>query len=184
MASAVMRKLSILAVLSSKGDDFGVESYEDLSAEFEYSFAVEYQGPPVGYEIPRAFPIDINQIPTAAPVSSASLLHSLSLPIIQPIAKSNQSKKGRTESKLEDEVKVILDSNGAETESSGELGSGSSEGELGLVGDGEEGDWGSTESGLSSGSVSSEDFSGRDEGGVETLRSPFSSRRRFSGLRA
>ncbi|XP_062022373.1 extra-large guanine nucleotide-binding protein 1-like [Rosa rugosa] len=138
------------AALASKGADFDVESYEDLSAE------LEYQGPPVGYEIPHAFPIDIHRIPTAAPVSS-------------PIAKSSQSKKARVESKLGDEVKAVLDSGEekgvrSEVGSSGELGCGKLEGE-----DGGEGDWGSTESGLSSRSVSSEVFSGREEAGVDEI---------------
>ncbi|KAM5549063.1 extra-large guanine nucleotide-binding protein 1-like [Rosa sericea] len=172
MAAAVMRKLS--AALASKGADFDVESYEDLSAELEYSFAVEYQGPPVGYEIPHAFPIDIHRIPTAAPVSSASLLHNLSLPIIQPIAKSSQSKKARGESKLGDEAKAVLDSGEekgvcSEVGSSGELGCGKLEGEVELGEDGGEGDWGSTESGLSSRRVSSEVFSGREEAGVDEI---------------
>ncbi|XP_062019223.1 extra-large guanine nucleotide-binding protein 1-like [Rosa rugosa] len=172
MAAAVMRKLS--AALASKGADFDVESYEDLSAELEYSFAVEYQGPPVGYEIPHAFPIDIHRIPTAAPVSSPALLHNLSLPIIQPIAKSSQSRKVRVESKLGDEVKAVLDSGEekgvcSEVGSSGELGCGKLEGEVELGEDGGEGDWGSTDSGLSSRSVSSEVFSGREEAGVDEI---------------
>ena len=76
------------------------------------------QGPPVGYEIPRAFPIDIDQIPTAAPVSSASLLHNLSLPIIQPIAKSNQSKKGfLIQMELEALVSWVLEVSHPETDS-------------------------------------------------------------------
>ncbi|KAL6218689.1 hypothetical protein ACLB2K_011899 [Fragaria x ananassa] len=154
-AAEVMRKV-MNAVVSSKGDAFDVE---DLSAELEYSFAVEYQGPPVGYEIPRAFPVDIDHIPTAAPVSSACLLQNLSLPIIQPIAKSKSS----LECKLGDEAKVIVDLK----REKGVCNEAGSSGEL--AGYGGEGDWGSSESGLSSRSVSSEVFSGREEGGVDEI---------------
>ncbi|KAL6211610.1 hypothetical protein ACLB2K_016833 [Fragaria x ananassa] len=155
MAAEVMRKV-MNAVVSSKGDAFDVE---DLSAELEYSFSVEYQGPSVDYEIPRAFPVDIDHIPTAAPVSSACLLQNLSLPIIQPIVKS----KGRLECKLGDEAKVNVDLK----REKGVCNEAGSSGEL--AGDGGEGDWGSSESGLSSRSVSSEVFSGREEVGVDEI---------------
>lgn len=180
--AALMRKLS--HAVASKGAAFDGDDYEDLSAELEYSFAIEYQGPPVGYEIPHAFPIDISQIPTAAPVSSSTLLHNLSLPIIQPIAKSSQNKNPRIESKLGDEARTVLSSNeekGVSTlsdgvGSSGELGSESLEGELELADDGREGvgfqsymSPGSSESCLSSRSLSSEVFSGKEEDGVDEI---------------
>lgn len=177
-----MRKLS--HAVASKGDTFDGDDYEDLSAELEYSFATEYRGPPVGYEIPHAFPIDIRQIPTAAPVSSSTLLHNLSLPIIQPIAKSSQYKKPRIESKLGDEARTVVSSNeekGVSTlsdgvGSSGQLGSESLEGGLELADDGSKGEGfqsymspGSSESGLSSRSLSSEVFSGKEEDGADEI---------------
>lgn len=51
----------------------------------QYSFAVEYQGPPLTYELPRAVPIDIKLIPTASILLPASIPDKLSLPVVQPI---------------------------------------------------------------------------------------------------
>lgn len=51
----------------------------------EYSFAVEYNGPPVTYDLPRAVPINVERIPVAAVVAQASLSDKLSLPVVQPI---------------------------------------------------------------------------------------------------
>ncbi|CAL9022121.1 unnamed protein product [Prunus brigantina] len=203
--AAIMRKLSHAMASSAVHGDR--DDHEDFSTELEYSFAIEYRGPPLAYDIPNAVPVDLDQIPTAAPVSSASLLHNLSLPVIQPIAKSNPSnKKPREEAKLESEAKpeqAIFSSNsvapvaleykngekGVSTlsdklGSSGKLGfscrlSGSLEDVLELPDDGQEaqgfqsymspGNWGSSESGSSSRSLSSEVFSGRVEaGGDET----------------
>ncbi|KAG9440807.1 hypothetical protein H6P81_020972 [Aristolochia fimbriata] len=53
--------------------------------EDEYSFAVEYNGPPIAYEIPRAVPIDIESIPTAAVVVPTAFGDRLTLPVIQPL---------------------------------------------------------------------------------------------------
>ncbi|XP_058191004.1 extra-large guanine nucleotide-binding protein 1-like [Rhododendron vialii] len=61
------------------GDDYSVE----------YSFAVEYSGPPVSHDIPLVVPIDIDRIPTASVVVTASMLSNLSLPVVQPFSKSN-----------------------------------------------------------------------------------------------
>ncbi|KAM1151938.1 hypothetical protein EV1_034255 [Malus domestica] len=198
--AAVMSKLSSAMAASGGGDGDG----GDFSMELEFSFAVEYKGPPVGYDIPNAFPVDIRHIPTAAPVSSASLMNNLSLPVIHPISKS--TKKPKEESKLETEVKFgkeIVSSNsvtpaeleisngekGVSTlsdkgEISGKLGSsgslsGSLEGVLELPDDGQEaqgfpnymspGNWGSSESGSSSRSLSSEVFSGREEADTDAI---------------
>lgn len=61
---------------------------EDFSAE--YSFAVEYTGPGINYEIPRAVPISFDYIPTASVVVSSSKFSDdvASLPVIQPIVKN------------------------------------------------------------------------------------------------
>ncbi|KAF5745650.1 putative GTP-binding protein alpha subunit gna [Tripterygium wilfordii] len=71
------------------------EEDDDDYGNIEYSFAVEYLGPPVTYDIPQALPVDIERIPIAAPAVSASLLNNLSLPVIQPIVKSKPSTKKR-----------------------------------------------------------------------------------------
>jgi hypothetical protein len=60
----------------------------------DYSFAVEYSGPPVGYDLPRAVPINVERIPVAAVVGQVSLSDKLSLPVVQPLlALDPRSKK-------------------------------------------------------------------------------------------
>ena len=50
-----------------------------------YSFAVEYDGPPVAFDLPRAVPISVDDIPVASVVSQVPLSETLSLPVVQPI---------------------------------------------------------------------------------------------------
>ncbi|KAK3021768.1 hypothetical protein RJ639_045090 [Escallonia herrerae] len=73
---------SILPIRPPKLD---VEDEYDV----EYSFAMEYTGPAVSYDIPRAVPVNVDRIPTAAMAATPSMLDHLSLPVIQPIVKSN-----------------------------------------------------------------------------------------------
>ena len=54
----------------------------------QYSFAVEYNGPPVTYDIPRAVPINVGSIPVAAVVAQVPLSETLSLPVVQPVIAS------------------------------------------------------------------------------------------------
>ncbi|TKY70525.1 Extra-large guanine nucleotide-binding protein 1 [Spatholobus suberectus] len=51
----------------------------------QYSFAVEYDGPPLTYDLPRAVPISVDNIPVAAVVSQVPLSDTLSLPVVQPL---------------------------------------------------------------------------------------------------
>lgn len=54
-------------------------------AGVQYSFAMEYNGPPVAYDIPRAVPINVSNIPVAAVVSQLSIPENLSLPVVKPL---------------------------------------------------------------------------------------------------
>ncbi|KAK4759101.1 hypothetical protein SAY87_020402 [Trapa incisa] len=67
----------------------------------QYSFALEYDGPPVSCEIPRVVPINLRQIPVAAVVAEVSLSDKLTLPVVQPIAATDSLPK-----KLTREVKL------------------------------------------------------------------------------
>uniref|UniRef100_A0A5B7C8P6 Extra-large guanine nucleotide-binding protein 1 n=1 Tax=Davidia involucrata TaxID=16924 RepID=A0A5B7C8P6_DAVIN len=95
MTSFLKKLLPVAPPNRDDGDDYDVE----------YSFAMEYSGPPVTYDVPRVFPVDIKHIPTAAVVAPAAVLNNLSFPIVQPIAKSNPSnKKLSEESQLRSQV--------------------------------------------------------------------------------
>ncbi|KAJ8747643.1 hypothetical protein K2173_012819 [Erythroxylum novogranatense] len=59
----------------------------------EYSIALEYSGGPLSYDLPRAIPIDVDQIPVAVEFASTSSLSVKPLPVIQPIVRSNAPKK-------------------------------------------------------------------------------------------
>ncbi|PIN12335.1 hypothetical protein CDL12_15054 [Handroanthus impetiginosus] len=52
----------------------------------EYSFAMEYHGPPITRELPRAVPINVDRIPVAAVVSPLPFSDNLALPVVQPIS--------------------------------------------------------------------------------------------------
>ncbi|XP_051146931.1 extra-large guanine nucleotide-binding protein 1-like [Andrographis paniculata] len=71
----------------------GEDRDDDYSVE--YSFAVEYSGPPVTGDIPRLIPIDDRRIPTALVANLfGGQLRKSSLPVIQPIErKSARSNK-------------------------------------------------------------------------------------------
>ncbi|KAL4372799.1 hypothetical protein AHAS_Ahas05G0017900 [Arachis hypogaea] len=51
----------------------------------QYSFALEYDGPPLPFDLPRAVPISVDDIPVASVVSQVPLSDTLSLPVVQPI---------------------------------------------------------------------------------------------------
>lgn len=83
MASSVFKKLMPIS-RSPPPKDSGYPS--DVS--IEYSFALEYKGPPVDRSLPRAVPLDVDRIPTAH-VAAEVLPSKLSFPVVQPIANSN-----------------------------------------------------------------------------------------------
>lgn len=68
----------------------------------QYSFAMEYHGPPVTYDIPRAVPINVEKIPVAAVVTQVSLSEKFSLPVVQPVIAPDQLSK-----KFSKELKTV-----------------------------------------------------------------------------
>ncbi|KAK9164040.1 hypothetical protein Syun_004942 [Stephania yunnanensis] len=68
---------------------------EEEEEEIEYSFALEYTGPPLLFndddDLPKVLPIDINRIPTAS-IVSLTLSNELILPVIHPIGAKHCSK--------------------------------------------------------------------------------------------
>ncbi|GAB2282544.1 hypothetical protein Dimus_017085 [Dionaea muscipula] len=60
----------------------------------EYSFAMEYNGPPLNYDIPRAVPINVERIPVASMVAQVRLSDKMVFPVVQPVlVPDNISKK-------------------------------------------------------------------------------------------
>lgn len=92
----------------------------------EYSFAMEYTGPPITVDIPRVVPIDVGRIPIAAVAVADSALSKLSLPIIQPILNNDPVlKKLSYESKLGlavESINELIPREMNRNESSGTLG--------------------------------------------------------------
>ncbi|GAB4847043.1 hypothetical protein Ancab_026055 [Ancistrocladus abbreviatus] len=65
-----------------------------IEDDVECSFAMEYHGPPLNYDIPRVLPINVEKIPVASMVVQASFSDKMSLPVVQPVlAPENLSKK-------------------------------------------------------------------------------------------
>ncbi|XP_021896574.1 extra-large guanine nucleotide-binding protein 1-like isoform X2 [Carica papaya] len=85
--AAILRKILPVAPPRPKDDDDG-DVDDSYNNNFEYSIALEYHGPPVGYDIPRAVPVEVGEIPIASSVPSSFSFNDMSLPIIQPIIKT------------------------------------------------------------------------------------------------
>ncbi|GAY35030.1 hypothetical protein CUMW_277950, partial [Citrus unshiu] len=90
MAQLLRKILPVVPLRSKPYDDD-----EDDKNNPEYSFAVEYSGPPISSDIPLASPIVVDQIPIAVTVASPSLLRDRSLPVIQPTEKSTPGGRRR-----------------------------------------------------------------------------------------
>ena len=83
---------------------FGLEMPEEgatLAGDgVEYSFAMEYHGPPITHDLPRAVPINVDRIPVASVVSQVPLPEKLALPVVQPILAPDIARKFSKELKL------------------------------------------------------------------------------------
>ncbi|KAG5535741.1 hypothetical protein RHGRI_023489 [Rhododendron griersonianum] len=66
----------------------------------EYAFAMEYHGPPITGDLPRAVPINVQSIPVASVVSQMTLPGKFSLPVVQPILAPDIARKFSKELKL------------------------------------------------------------------------------------
>ncbi|KAL5704987.1 hypothetical protein ACHQM5_023342 [Ranunculus cassubicifolius] len=53
--------------------------------EIEYSFASEYEGPPLTYHLPKAIPLVIKSIPVASEVSPISEVNKIEIPVVEPL---------------------------------------------------------------------------------------------------
>ncbi|KAF8110389.1 hypothetical protein N665_0085s0114 [Sinapis alba] len=94
--ASVLRKLLPLA---SKRDDHDSSDDDSNSFQIDYSFANEYKGPLIA-NLPRAVPVEIDQIPTALPVSFSSLSRGVSYPVVQPLVRTNKvTKKNKKKKK-------------------------------------------------------------------------------------
>ncbi|KAH0915280.1 hypothetical protein HID58_029726 [Brassica napus] len=90
--AAVLRKLLPLASPPTPKKDDHESSDDSNSFQIDYSFANEYKGPLIA-NLPRADPVEIDQIPTALPVSFSSLSRGVSYPVVQPLVKVTKKKK-------------------------------------------------------------------------------------------
>lgn len=106
--AAVLRKLLLPLASSSpipKNDDHHDSSDEDDSNSFQidYSFANEYKGPLIA-NLPRAVPVELDQIPTALPVSFTSLSRGVSYPVVQPLVRTSKVTKKKKNGLVDDSV--------------------------------------------------------------------------------
>ncbi|XP_019447166.1 PREDICTED: extra-large guanine nucleotide-binding protein 1-like [Lupinus angustifolius] len=69
------------------------------TAPDHYSFAVEYDGPPVTFDLPKAVPITVDDIPVAAVVSNSNV--PFSLPVVHPLILPQPSKEPRVSKELQ-----------------------------------------------------------------------------------
>ncbi|KAJ6345919.1 hypothetical protein OIU78_008557 [Salix suchowensis] len=87
MAKVLRKFLPIGSAIQVEKD----EDDDDKCNSIEFSFAVLYSGPLVTCDVPPAAPVDVKQIPFAsAVISPGSLTSDGSLPVVQPIVKSNR----------------------------------------------------------------------------------------------
>lgn len=93
--AAVLRKLLPLTSPNSKrGNNRESDDDDETSSSYriDYSFATEYKGPLIA-NVPRALPVEVDDIPTALPVSFSSLSSGISYPVAQPLVRTSRVTK-------------------------------------------------------------------------------------------
>ncbi|GMI87928.1 extra-large G-protein 1 [Hibiscus trionum] len=105
--AGILRKIVPLGKSSSAKDD------DDSNVE--YSFAIEYHGPPVTFDIPKVVPVDVDRLPTAAPVSSSYVFTHISLPVIQPLVKAKPVTKHNKIGSEPNSAPILSDSDTTES---------------------------------------------------------------------
>lgn len=91
--AAVIRKLLPFPSPNPKRDNRESDDDDETSSGYriEYSFASEYKGPLIA-NVPRALPVEVDQIPTALPVSFSSLRSGISYPVA-PLVMTKDTKR-------------------------------------------------------------------------------------------
>lgn len=87
--AGILRKILPFGSSSVPKED---HSDDDVDV-IECSFAEEYHGPPITNYIPRAVPVDVDQLPVASTVSSSWSLNGIPLPVVQPIVKTGPANR-------------------------------------------------------------------------------------------
>ncbi|CAA7019905.1 unnamed protein product [Microthlaspi erraticum] len=118
MASVLRKFLPLAASPIPKtenrdSDDGGDET--SSSYRIDYSFADVYKGPVIA-NVPRALPVEVDDIPTALPVSFSSLLPDVSYPVVQPLVR--RTKKPPESGSEKKKNGLVVDSDSAATSSS------------------------------------------------------------------
>ncbi|KAF8112293.1 hypothetical protein N665_0065s0070 [Sinapis alba] len=86
MATAIRKFLPLPSQLK---DNHASDDGDDNSFHNDYSFAEEYKGPLIA-NLPRASPVQVDQIPTALPVSFSLSSSGVSYPVVQPLVRATK----------------------------------------------------------------------------------------------
>ncbi|CAN0927732.1 Extra-large guanine nucleotide-binding protein 2 [Linum grandiflorum] len=105
MAGMLRKVLPVSSVPKSKEDQDGngdETDEEQYGKKVEYSFAVEYSGPPLPYDIPKVVPVELHKIPLAATLASASPSNAAAaaVPVIHPIRAAKSRVKANGDERL------------------------------------------------------------------------------------
>lgn len=107
--AAVIKKFLPLTSSRNNRDSDDDDDEASSSYRIEYSFASEYKGPLIA-NVPRALPVEVDEIPTAQPVSFSSLSRGISYPVVQPLVRTNRFTKKPPESGSEKKKNGLVDS--------------------------------------------------------------------------